>query len=134
MQLDHNDDTWGGFPMGLDSFILVDEEMHRMVVRHQLQANNVRSQYQLNIEAHSYDQLLQDAAIIVVDIWPPPGIDLPYVPKPQGLELPHVPDPEDEAYLELLDFDALSTESIASATSMVIIEPQIQNLIQLSST
>ncbi|CAB4273430.1 unnamed protein product [Prunus armeniaca] len=119
MQLDHNDDTWGGFLMGLDSFILVDEEMHRMVVRHQLQANNVRSQYQLNIEAHSYDQLLQDAAIIVVDIWSPPGINLPYVPKPQGLELPHVLDPEDEAYLELLDFDALSTESIAYATSMV---------------
>ncbi|CAL2245269.1 unnamed protein product [Prunus armeniaca] len=30
-------------------------DMQRLVVRHRLQANNIMSQYQLNIEAHSYD-------------------------------------------------------------------------------
>ncbi|KAL6293902.1 hypothetical protein ACE6H2_002044 [Prunus campanulata] len=95
-------------------------EMQRMVVRRRLQANNIGSQYQLNIEAHSYNQVLEDAAIIAVDIWPPSGIDLPYVLEAQGLDLPHVPNPEDEAYLELMDLDALSVESIMSAASVVI--------------
>ncbi|CAB4294394.1 unnamed protein product [Prunus armeniaca] len=99
-------------------------EMQRLVVRHRLQANNIRSQYQLNIEAHSYNQVLEDAAIIAADMWPPPGIDLPYVPEPQDLNLPHVPDPGDEAYLELLDLDALSAESVASSAPVVIIEQQ----------
>ncbi|KAI5335907.1 hypothetical protein L3X38_026041 [Prunus dulcis] len=63
------------------------------------------------------------------------GIDLPYVLEPHELNLPHVPDPEDEAYLELLDLDALSAESVASAASVVITEPQKSNptLINLSS-
>ncbi|CAL9019222.1 unnamed protein product [Prunus brigantina] len=51
-------------------------EMQRLVVRHRLQANNIGSQYQLNIKAHSYDQVLEDAAIIAANIWPPPGIDM----------------------------------------------------------
>ncbi|KAI5317879.1 hypothetical protein L3X38_037586 [Prunus dulcis] len=41
-------------------------EMQRLVVRHQ--ANNIKSQYQLNIEAHSYDHVLEDVAIIAADI------------------------------------------------------------------
>ncbi|KAL6289101.1 hypothetical protein ACE6H2_006611 [Prunus campanulata] len=99
-------------------------EMQRLVVRRRLQANNIRSQYQLNIEAHSYNQVLEDDAIVAADMWPPPGVDLPYVPELQELNLPHVPDPGDEAFLELLDLDALSTESVGSAASVVIIEPQ----------
>ncbi|CAL8155926.1 unnamed protein product [Prunus armeniaca] len=128
MQPDQSNDTWGGFQMGPEGLIPIDEEvyhsrlrnqvyvdvvnevvetgyrrmfytpkMQRLVVRHRLQANNIRSQYQLNIEAHSYNQ---------------------------DLNLPPVPDPGDEAYLELLDLDALSAESVASAASVVIIEPQ----------
>ncbi|CAL8134835.1 unnamed protein product [Prunus armeniaca] len=139
--------------MGLNGLIPVDEEVyhsrlrnHEDViytkdaendVRHRVRANNVRSQYQLNIEAHFYDQVLQDDAIIAVDIWPPSGIDLLYVPKPQGLELPHVPDLEDEAYLELMDLDALSVEFVESAASVVITGPQIEKsnptVINLSS-
>ncbi|KAI5336943.1 hypothetical protein L3X38_016212 [Prunus dulcis] len=120
MQPDQNDDTWGGFQMGPNGLILVDEEVYhsrlrnqayvdvvnevidtryrrmfytpeiqRLIVRHRLHANNIRSQYQLNIEAHSYDKVLEDAAIIAADIWPPPpGIDLPYVPEPHELNLP----------------------------------------------
>ncbi|CAL9012688.1 unnamed protein product [Prunus brigantina] len=155
MQPDQSNDTWGGFQMGPEGLIPIDEEvyhsrlrnqayvdvvnevvetgyrrmfytpeMQRLVVRHQLQANNIRSQYQLNTEAHSYNQVLEDAAIIAANMWPPPGIDLPYVPEPQDLNLPPVPDPGDEAYLELLDLDALSAESVVSSASVVIIEPQ----------
>ncbi|KAL6289027.1 hypothetical protein ACE6H2_006537 [Prunus campanulata] len=107
-------------------------EMQRLVVRRRLQANNIRSQYQLNIEEHSYNQVLEDAAIIAADMWPPPGVDLPYIPEPQELNLPHVPDPGDEAFLEL---DALSAESVGSAASVVIIEPQNSDpiVINLSS-
>ncbi|KAI5338342.1 hypothetical protein L3X38_017613 [Prunus dulcis] len=123
--------------MGLDGLIPVDEEEDVIYtrdaengVRHQLRGNNVRSQYQ-NIEAHFYDQVLQDDAIIAVDIWPPPRIKLPYVPKPQGLDLLHVPDPEDEAYLELMDLDALSTEFVSSAALVPVI-PHLK-IIDISS-
>ncbi|CAB4283196.1 unnamed protein product [Prunus armeniaca] len=127
MQPDQSNDTWGGFQMGPKGLIPIDEEVYHSCLRNQAYldvANNIRSQYQLNIEAHSYNQVLEDAAIIAADMWPPPGIDLPYVPEPQDLNFPPVPDPGDEAYLELLDLDALSAESVASSASVVIIEPQ----------
>ncbi|CAB4263866.1 unnamed protein product [Prunus armeniaca] len=106
MQPDQSNDTWGGFQMGPEGLIPIDEEVYHSRL------------------PHSYNQVLEYAAIIAADMWPPPGIDLPYVPEPQDINLPHVPDPGDEAYLELLDLDALSVESVVSAASAVIIEPQ----------
>lgn len=45
-----------------------------LVIRHWLQENNIRSQYQLDIKANSYDQVLQDAALVARNVWPPPGV------------------------------------------------------------
>ncbi|CAL9009310.1 unnamed protein product [Prunus brigantina] len=33
-------------------------------------------QYQLDIEANSYDQVLQDVALVASNVWPPPGVYL----------------------------------------------------------
>lgn len=68
-----------------------------LVVRHRLQANNIRSQYQLDIEANSHDQVLQDVALVAGNVWPPPRVYLSQVATP-----------EDDAYLELLNLDAKS--------------------------
>ncbi|CAB4309227.1 unnamed protein product [Prunus armeniaca] len=86
MQPDHSDDTWGGFQMGLNGLIPVHEDIYHNLLRNQayVDAHNIRSQYQLNIEAHSYNQVLEDVAIIA-DMWPPLGIDLPYALEPQEL-------------------------------------------------